>query len=447
MKKTKAHIHVTFRKRPPIVDQYDCLPTTPRGILLASPPTSNRYTSELFHASPNLRYWDQHKTNSDIFLDEFRPQLQAFLEGNGGDGILVLTYGQTGSGKTYTLLGGESNGIRYEGLIQQSMRYLYTSNLMKSTPQIRGIEIYEKQMNDILRHKKPIPGWASILEYPCSEAIPTYRAARSALQRIILHKRMGKTKANSNSSRSHTIYDVELEGRHLVFIDLAGTERGRYSIGNNRHEMREGSAINQSLFSLKECIRALGHRDAYIPYRRSRLTMMLRDIFHKRFYIHFVATLSASPEHFHDTLDTLRYGYSLHRTDLASVKRIPKEPSPPHKQVSRPEVGQYSLESTLSADQFVSIYFRYIMKSYRLLQGHHLLYKQYTTEQDTPLCGKEVIRALTIHRDFIERTLEKIRTYQGIAIRPTSVRYKPVKPGAPLPKKRSPLARRSTNSG
>ncbi|KRY80844.1 Kinesin-like protein KIF2A [Trichinella pseudospiralis] len=41
----------------------------------------------------------------------------------------------------------------------------------------------------------------------------------------------------------------------------------------------ESSSINHSLFALKECIRAIGKKQGHIPFRGSKLTLVLRDSF------------------------------------------------------------------------------------------------------------------------------------------------------------------------
>jgi hypothetical protein len=41
----------------------------------------------------------------------------------------------------------------------------------------------------------------------------------------------------------------------------------------------EGAEINKSLLALKECIRALDNKSSHVPFRASKLTMVLRDSF------------------------------------------------------------------------------------------------------------------------------------------------------------------------
>jgi len=126
----------------------------------------------------------------------------------------------------------------------------------------------------------------------------------------------GKTSANSNSSRSHAVFQIILrtgtKRRPLYgkfsLIDLAGNERGAVSSSADRQTRLEGAEINKSLLALKECIRALGRKGAHLPFRASKLTQVLRDSFigekTRTCMIAMIGPSMASCEH---TLNTLRY--------------------------------------------------------------------------------------------------------------------------------------------
>jgi len=72
--------------------------------------------------------------------------------------------------------------------------------------------------------------------------------------------------------------DHEIHAR-MSFIDLAGSERGADTVDSNKQTRTEGAEINKSLLALKECIRALDMKTSHIPFRASKLTMVLRDSF------------------------------------------------------------------------------------------------------------------------------------------------------------------------
>lgn len=93
------------------------------------------------------------------------------------------------------------------------------------------------------------------------------------------------TAANESSSRSHAITQIKVRDKagkgigKLLIVDLAGSERAQDCQSNNRIRRLEGAEINKSLLALKECIRALDTKSGHVPFRASKLTMVLRDSF------------------------------------------------------------------------------------------------------------------------------------------------------------------------
>ena len=98
-------------------------------------------------------------------------------------------------------------------------------------------------------------------------------------------------------------------------VDLAGSERGTDTKSHNTQRRTESAEINTSLLSLKECIRALGqkgnkqpHQQSHVPYRGSKLTLILKDCFtsaHAKTTM--IATVSPGASGADHSLNTLRY--------------------------------------------------------------------------------------------------------------------------------------------
>ena len=92
------------------------------------------------------------------------------------------------------------------------------------------------------------------------------------------------TVMNVTSSRSHTVFQVRVERRDreattlgkLSLIDLAGSERASQT-HNSGMRLLEGANINRSLLALGNCINALASGSAFVPFRDSKLTRLLKD--------------------------------------------------------------------------------------------------------------------------------------------------------------------------
>ena len=94
---------------------------------------------------------------------------------------------------------------------------------------------------------------------------------------------------NEHSSRSHAIFEINLEKRvrsktnklkyksfkaKINLVDLAGSEDISKS-GAQGDRLREACKINTDLFHLHRVIEALVNKSPYIPFRDSNLTKML----------------------------------------------------------------------------------------------------------------------------------------------------------------------------
>ena len=95
------------------------------------------------------------------------------------------------------------------------------------------------------------------------------------------------TTMNERSSRSHALFMFDIHAKHrsglkslkggLRLVDLAGSERlDRTGHVTDPARLKETVNINKSLSSLADVFIALGNKSTHIPYRNSKLTMVLQ---------------------------------------------------------------------------------------------------------------------------------------------------------------------------
>ncbi|GKC54208.1 kinesin-like protein KIN-8B isoform X1, partial [Tanacetum coccineum] len=96
----------------------------------------------------------------------------------------------------------------------------------------------------------------------------------------------------------------------LALVDLAGSERASET-NNGGQKLRDGANINRSLLALANCINALGKQHkkglAYVPYRNSKLTRILKVGLSGNSQTVMIATISPADNQYHHTVNTLKY--------------------------------------------------------------------------------------------------------------------------------------------
>ena len=322
-------ISVCVRKRP-----LNAKESRARTLNVISIPQSDvMYIHEPKHKVDLTKYLDNHAFRFDYIFDEntdnetvYRFTAAPLVESIFDRGMATcFAYGQTGSGKTHTMSGqfsasGEqdpSNGI-YALATQDVFRLLGTSG-SQLVPLCSYFEIYSGKVYDLLNVRKRL----QILEDGKQQVqVVGLEEVRVSSPGEVLHlivqgntlRTSGKTAVNQQSSRSHAVFQIILRkqtGRlhgKLSLIDLAGNERGADTANSDRQTRMEGAEINKSLLALKECIRALGRKGAHLPFRASKLTLVLKDSFvgdnSRTCMISMVSPGLGSVE---NTLNTLRY--------------------------------------------------------------------------------------------------------------------------------------------
>ncbi|KJP87837.1 hypothetical protein AK88_02441 [Plasmodium fragile] len=123
------------------------------------------------------------------------------------------------------------------------------------------------------------------------------------------------TKTNEMSTRSHSIFKVELryvnhskpeyfKSGNLLLIDLAGNEK--YAASNEKLYTTEVCSINRSLSALSLCINELSKGNKNISYRNSILTRLLQDSLGGSSKTVFICTISSCMKNVRDTLSSLK---------------------------------------------------------------------------------------------------------------------------------------------
>ncbi|CAG7815852.1 unnamed protein product, partial [Allacma fusca] len=268
--------------------------------------------------------FDESCTNEIVYKYTARHLVQTVFDGGMAT---CFAYGQTGSGKTHTM-GGDFNGKTQDcqkGIYAMTAKDVF--RFIKSPPyrtmnlsiSCSFFEIYSGKVFDLLAQKAKLrvleDGKQQVQVVGLTErAVDSVEDVLKLIQLGNAARTSGQTSANSNSSRSHAVFQIILRqgpGRlHGKFslIDLAGNERGADTSSADRQTRMEGAEINKSLLALKECIRALGRKGAHLPFRASKLTQVLRDSFigekSKTCMIAMISPGLSSCEH---SLNTLRY--------------------------------------------------------------------------------------------------------------------------------------------
>ena len=244
--------------------------------------------------------------------------------------VCIMSYGQSGSGKTFTMTGSQQASDR-RGIIPRTVadiimqsEAMISSGWEEILVSVSILELYNEDLRDLLEgfegenrlpntnignnfqnnsnnnntsqnsklkinrvnNRVVVSGLTSVLidTSNCEAGMSQFAGllAQSAAARTT-----ASTGMNEVSSRSHLIVMIEIQGRHsdgvtvmqggLRLCDLAGSERlDRTGNLNDATRLKESVNINKSLSCLSEVFLALHSKSSHVPYRNSKLTMLLQ---------------------------------------------------------------------------------------------------------------------------------------------------------------------------
>ncbi|EYB99322.1 hypothetical protein Y032_0123g1144 [Ancylostoma ceylanicum] len=262
-------------------------------------------------------------TGEQIYNDIVYPLVENVIEGYNGT---VFAYGQTGSGKTFSMQG-VPNIPAQRGIIPRAFEHIFlataTTENMKFLIHCSYLEIYNEEVRDLLgadkNQKLEIKEHAERGVYVAGLSMHVCHDVKSChelMDKGFNNRHVGATLMNKDSSRSHSIFTVYVEGMNesgsirtgkLNLVDLAGSER-QSKTGATGDRLKEATKINLSLSALGNVISALvDGKSKHIPYRDSKLTRLLQDSLGGNTKTIMIACISPSDNNYDETLSTLRY--------------------------------------------------------------------------------------------------------------------------------------------
>lgn len=263
-------------------------------------------------------------TGEQIYNDIVFPLVESVIQGYNGT---VFAYGQTGAGKTFSMQGIASVSEQ-RGVIPRAFDHIFdavaTTENVKFLVHCSYLEIYNEEVRDLLGadskckleiKERPDRGVyvAGLSMHVCHDV----STCKELMDRGFNNRHVGATLMNADSSRSHSIFTVYVEGisesngsirmGKLNLVDLAGSER-QSKTGATGDRFKEATKINLSLSALGNVISALvDGKSKHIPYRDSKLTRLLQDSLGGNTKTIMIACVSPSDNNYDETLSTLRY--------------------------------------------------------------------------------------------------------------------------------------------
>ena len=326
---------------------------------------------------------NQNSSQKDVF-NFIKPSLKKVEE---GFNCSILAYGQTGSGKTYTMFGSdwsynqstsekilqkdENNFILNKDLIIDpfSKNNGIIPNLILSIFQkldenifefsISYIHIYNERIYDLLTgenetqkkkkfdliknnnlNENQIINQSSlkikydkvngvIIENAKEIKTPSFYEMFELLKLGEINKKIRHTNKNEMSSRSHTIFIINIFNKNngvknkIKLCDLAGSERYDSNEKYEKNHFKELCNINKSLSILGKVINQLSQKKKqnYISFKDSKLTQILEDSLGGNSSTYLIATISIDNENFDETVNTLKFANRAHNI-FTQIKKI-----------------------------------------------------------------------------------------------------------------------------
>ncbi|XP_054263788.1 kinesin-like protein Klp61F isoform X1 [Macrosteles quadrilineatus] len=288
------------------------------------------------------RVFDEQSKQIVIYNAVVKPMIKEVLQGYN---CTVFAYGQTGTGKTYTMTGDQDPDACWEesvhaGIVPRAMHDLFHELSIQACEyqvSVSYMELYNERLRSLLKDNEEtdlkliddLEGGVIV-----KGLLPTPVKSKEEVFKLLQHgaekRQVAATQMNLNSSRSHTIFTINVNIKEsavagkddvlrcgkLHLVDLAGSENvSKSGASENIHKsatgvnkrLAEASNINKSLLTLGRVITCLTENNPHIPYRESKLTRFLQDSLGGKTKTCIIGTISPAQANLDETESTLNY--------------------------------------------------------------------------------------------------------------------------------------------
>jgi kinesin family protein C1 len=372
LQELKGNIRVCCRVRPFIGDEAMELPFDRPGPVICPDHSTDRILVRENWGTPKegralcfsfARIFAPASTQADVF-EEVCEVVQSAMDGYN---VCIFAYGQTGAGKTHTMEGGAEPAAH--GIIPRTVREVFRQAAEMAdkgwtyTLVTSFLEIYNDTIRDLLHADydggPPEPKHTvfndaktreDVVSGIISQVVTSEAEVFEQLAAAAAKRAVGSTKMNAQSSRSHSIFRVQVTGANRItgdscsstlnLVDLAGSERlSRSGVADTATgkalarsdfdnpgsagplRLKETQNINKSLAALSNVMLALQRKKEHVPYRNSKLTHVLQNSLGGNSKSIMIVNVSPTPESVGETVCSLRFAATVNNVELGKAQR------------------------------------------------------------------------------------------------------------------------------
>uniref|UniRef100_A0A8C6SWY0 Kinesin family member 26Ab n=1 Tax=Neogobius melanostomus TaxID=47308 RepID=A0A8C6SWY0_9GOBI len=314
----------------------------------SSPHSSSGHRRSATVAVPKIFAFDavftQDASQAEVCSGTVAEVIQSVV--NGADGC-IFSFGQVKLGKTYTMIGKDSS-TQSLGVVPCAISWLFKlinerkeKTGTRFSVRVSAVEIFgkEEELKDLLSevstgslqdgqsagiHLKEDPICGTQLQNQSEIRAPTAEKAAFFLDAAVSARSTSRPDADEDDRRnSHMLFTLHIYQYRMEKSGKGGMSGGRsrlhlIDLGSCEKVLSKsrdgGGGLCLSLNALGNVIMALANGAKHVPYRDSKLTMLLREsLGNINCRTTMIAHISDSPSHYAESLNTIQLASRIHR--------------------------------------------------------------------------------------------------------------------------------------